>query len=133
MANLKDLAQVLTQYHMNRTAGDFMTRVTYKSKGVAGYDTETGQVIPGNDQEFSVPALISAFSSTPTGYADTQRDDDPVLSIDRKILIAGLNLPVIPKIGDQIVAPTSLYRVVEVSSDPATAAWKLHVRKLAQI
>ena len=106
---------------INRAFGDVPRDVVYYSRSSTVYDASTG-----------VPTVVEAATSTSAFILEfSERDDGfDVQAGDRKLLIAGLDLPSIrAKPHDQVqVDGFGMMTVVDARIDPADAMWELQVR-----
>lgn len=122
------LAKNLLQQNFSKL-GTIRRPVTYKEMGSAAYTVATGVVeeVVQSSNFLEVVWLTSPFAKLET--ESFKPDDINLLSIDQIALFPALDLPVKPKIGDQIVDEFNVtWIVMAVSTDPAGAHYQLHSR-----
>lgn len=106
--------------------GDLAPQSSYLSiQSEAEYDTVSGSTFMVAKQLDNIPMVFTDFSVK-------EVDGVSILSTDQKVLIAALDISVIPKVGDVVVkSSTEHWKVVNPNTDPAEALWVLHVRQTA--
>lgn len=130
MGLLEDGQQILQE---NWSLGDGYTQksVTYRQKANVGYDASDGTITDGGDQDFpGLLVMIASYSATANQSGNMEVTDEVVLKIDRKIVFPALDLPVDPKVNDQIIHGSILYRVIGTQSDPGPTVRILHCRPI---
>jgi hypothetical protein len=94
----------------------------YRERASASYSPTTGVVTQSTTSSHTLEILFDQIRASLV-------DGSTVLSIDRWAIFPALNLPVVPKVDDVIVAPNSREWVVkDVVEDPADASYSLRVR-----
>lgn len=106
-------------------AGDVPVTTYYYQTGSTVYDASTGTTSTGTSQ-YVVSMIFSRFS---TG----EILDESVLPSDQLGLIPQANISTIPQVDDYLMAIESgvsaRYDVIGIQQDPASALWKLQLRK----
>lgn len=98
--------------------------VTYVETGARTYNTTTRTYSSSDTDHENVPAVLAKFKVD-------EMDDEVVSATDLKVLIAALDLPVIPKSQDQIrTADGTVYNVERLMGVPGESLHILHVRKV---
>lgn len=102
---------------------DLAERARYTSVRTPNYDALTGTI--------SKPTL--AYPNVPmvfTSYSRQEIDGETIRPEDQKAVIAQLALEPVPTLNDTITRPDgSVWTVVGIRTDPASAAWVLQVRR----
>ena len=114
----------------NLAGADDWKEITYRQRAEESYDTATGTITPGADQDYILNALIYTFSFTRTSASDKVADDVIPIAIDRKCLFASLDLPIEPRIGDYILFGGETWRIIGLNKDPGILHRNLHIRPL---
>ena len=96
----------------------------YVQKGSRAYDTSTRTYSSVDTSYPDVPAVLAKFSIE-------EMDDEVISATDLKVIIAALDLPVLPKTQDQVVTDTGeTYNVERLMGVPGDSLYILHVRKV---
>ncbi len=97
---------------------------TYQQMPDPDYDANAGEPVDQDPiSETHIEVVFDQFSNMVI-------DGEAIRVIDREALFPTMDLPVVPRINDRIVDPsTTVWRVVSgAPSDPADAHYSLHVR-----
>jgi hypothetical protein len=131
MVDWASLRQVVsTELNKNLAGAEDWKAITYRQKAEETYDTSTGTITPGADVDYSLNALVYTFGFTKTMAGDRQTDDITPIAVDRKCLFAAVDLPIVPKIGDQVIIDGDVWRVIGMNKDPGIMHRNLHIRPL---
>tara|TARA_R110000751_G_scaffold10671_6_gene38660 strand:- start:178 stop:546 length:369 start_codon:yes stop_codon:yes gene_type:complete len=104
-------------------AGDVAVSTNYESLASTTYNASSGV----NAVTFATVGGVSVIFDV---FELKQSDGTPVVSEDRKALIAAKDISTVtPDADDRIVVAGVAWRVVSASIDPADALWEIRVRK----
>lgn len=121
---LKDTIQKAAQTAL-KVVDDITVSVTFESVGSTSYDASSG-IPTSTDSGHMVSMIFGAYSQQEI----VQHQLRPT---DVKATIAQLDLPVTPKMDDEVwnvvANVTVAYDVVNIGKDPADAIWVLGLRK----
>lgn len=103
--------------------GDIRESATYGGISTVAYDPNTGTMVQTGSGGGVVPMVFSSFSFM-------EIDGLAVLTDDRKAIIATLDLDLVPTLNDTITRTDgTTWNVIGIKTDPAGAAWVLHIRR----
>lgn len=100
---------------------------TYYATSSSTYSS--GIATPVSAVGVNVLAILDEFNLTATSAPRGGRDDSAVEQFDKKVIIAAMDLPTVPTVGDEIT--DDLYRkwrVKGITVDPSGSIYELHVR-----
>lgn len=104
------------------TALDDMAQyVSYHSIGIVHYEPNSGENIEEGGTDYQVWVV-------PLEYSLYEVDGEVIKPEDKKIMIKGDAIPFTPKNEDTLEIDSIVYRVVNVKTDPAKAAWTVQGR-----
>ena len=105
-----------------RATGDMRQSADYTSVATPSYDPSAGAITLPKATHIGVPVLFTNFSRM-------EIDGQAIRAEDQKAIMATRDLPATPTVNDTItLADGIVWRVIGIKTDPAGAAWVLHVR-----
>lgn len=96
---------------------------TYTTVGTPSYNATTGTVTAPGTVFTKVPMVFDSFSRRDI-------DGEAVRAEDKQAMVSTLDLDAIPTLNDTVtMADGSVWGVIGIQTDPADAAWILHLRR----
>jgi hypothetical protein len=106
--------------------GDIAETITYTAKSTASYDAATG-VLSKTDTDYTLQAIIAPFGAA---GLDGKTNVEPEHTGALSVLFASDDLAVTPDSSDTITRGGLVYKISQVSFDPAGATNTLIVERM---
>ena len=128
---MKSLVQKLVQKHFKK-AGTIRKKCVYVVVGEPGYNDTTNEPISNNTPYPDIFFIFYDFNFTFTRSPEQEATDEPLLIEDRIAILPALDmLNVVPRVGDNVIDDLlKEWEVIGLTTDPADAHYRFHVRPL---
>jgi hypothetical protein len=107
--------------------GDIAETITYTAKSTASYNATTG-ALSKTDTDYTLQAIVAPFGNTAS--LDSKTNVEPEHTGALSVLFASDDLAVTPDSSDTITRGGLVYKISQISFDPAGATNRLIVERM---
>jgi hypothetical protein len=104
-----------------RALGDLVTNVTFESVTVGAYDP-TSDAHANTTVSYVIPEVVLV------GLTEAESQWFPPDRVTQKMLIAAVDLPVVPKNDDHVLIDGTTWMIIRVKGVPGTSLWTVFLQ-----